>query len=40
MIIRLLKSKYTELDNALPEDNDTINNPKWERWAKRLGYVE
>ena len=40
MIISLLKPKYPELDNALPEDNDIINNPKWKRWAKRLGYVE
>ena len=40
MIINMLKTKYPELDNALPEDNDIINNPKWKRWAKRLGYVE
>ena len=40
MIISLLKPKYPELDNALPEDNDIINNRKWKRWAKRLGYVE
>lgn len=40
MIIRLLKPKYEELNKALPEDSDIINNPKWERWAKRLGYVE
>lgn len=40
MIISLLKNKYTELDKALPEDNDIINNPKWKRWAHRLGYVE
>ena len=40
MIISMLKSKYPELDNTLPEDNDIINNPKWKRWAKRLGYVE
>lgn len=40
MIISLLKPKYPELDKALPDDSDIINNPKWERWAKRLGYVE
>lgn len=40
MIISLLKYKYTELDNTLPDDNDIINNPKWKRWAHRLGYVE
>ena len=40
MIISLLKYKYTELDNTLPEDNDIINNPKWKRWAHRLGYIE
>ena len=40
MIISMLKTKYHELDNALPEDNDIINNPKWKRWAHRLGYVE
>ena len=40
MIISLLKPKYHELDNALPEDNDIINNSKWKRWAKRLGYEE
>ena len=40
MIISMLKTKYPELDNALPEDNDIINNPKWKRWAHRLGYVE
>ena len=40
MIISMLKSKYPELDKALPEDNDIINNPKWKRWAHRLGYVE
>ena len=40
MIISLLKLKYKELDDVLPEDNDIINNPKWRRWAKRLGYVE
>lgn len=40
MIISMLKPKYPELDEALPEDNDIINNPKWKRWAHRLGYVE
>ena len=40
MIINLLKLKYPELDNALPEDNDIINNSKWKRGAHRLGYVE
>ena len=40
MIISMLKPKYTELDEALPEDKDIINNPKWKRWAHRLGYVE
>lgn len=40
MFISLLKPKYPELDKALPDDSDIINNPKWERWAKRLGYVE
>lgn len=40
MIISILKYKYPEIDNAFPEDNDIINNPKWKRWAKRLGYVE
>ena len=40
MIISLLKPKYKELDDALPKDNDIINNPKWKRWAHRLGYVE
>ena len=40
MIISMLKTKYLELDEALPEDSDIINNPKWKRWAKRLGYVE
>ena len=40
MIISFLKPKYPELNEALPEDNDIINNPKWKRWAHRLGYVE
>lgn len=40
MIIELLKSKYEELNDALPEDKEIINNPKWKRWAHRLGYVE
>ena len=40
MIISMLKHKYPELDEALPKDNDIINNPKWKRWAHRLGYVE
>lgn len=40
MIISLLKSNYKELDEALPKDSDIINNPKWKRWAYRLGYTE
>lgn len=40
MIIELLKPKYEELNDALPEDKEIINNPKWKRWAHRLGYVE
>lgn len=40
MIISLLKTNYKELDEALPKDSDIINNPKWKRWAYRLGYTE
>ena len=40
MIISLLKHKYTELDNALPEDNEILKNPNWKRWAFGLGYTE
>lgn len=40
MIISLLKPKYEELDKALPEDKEIINNPKWKRWAYRLGFIE
>lgn len=40
MIISLLKPNYKELDEALPKDSDIINNPKWKRWAYRLGYTE
>lgn len=40
MIINLLKSKYKEFNDSLPEDREVINNPKWKRWDKRLGYVE
>lgn len=39
MVINLIRTKYDEL-YFLPEDNEIINNPKWKRWAERLGYVE
>ena len=40
MIISLLKHKYPELDNTLPEDKDILKNPNWKRWAFGLGYSE
>ena len=40
MIISLLKPKYPELDNALPEDKEILKNPNWKRWAFGLGYTE
>lgn len=40
MIISLLKHKYTELDNTLPEDKEILKNPNWKRWAFGLGYTE
>lgn len=40
MIISILRTKYFELDNTLPKDNDIINNPKWKKWAYGLGYIE
>ena len=40
MIISILKHKYTELDNALPEDKEILKNPNWKRWAFGLGYTE
>lgn len=39
MIILVLRTRYDELQ-SIPNDSDILNNPKWERWAKRLGYVE
>ena len=39
MIILVLRTRYDELQ-SIPNDSDILNNSKWERWAKRLGYVE
>ena len=40
MIISLLKHKYPELNNTLPEDKEILKNPNWKRWAFGLGYTE
>ena len=40
MIISILKHKYTELNNTLPEDKEILKNPNWKRWAFGLGYTE
>ena len=40
MIISMLKPKYPELDEALPEDKEILKNPNWKRWAFGLGYTE
>ena len=40
MIISILKHKYTEIDNTLPEDKEILKNLNWKRWAFGLGYTE
>ena len=40
MIISILKHKYTELNNTLPEDKEILKNPNWKRWAFGLGYAK
>lgn len=40
MIISLLKHKYPELNNTLPEDKEILKNQNWKRWAFGLGYTE